>query len=1044
MSGLHFIFGHAGSGKTYTAERILLRVANEGGKGYLLVPEQEAYIAERNFLSRLPDGIGNRITVLSFSRLANAVFSRFGGITAAKLDKGTKKLLMWQTLRSLSGGLHTYRGGSDTALAGLMLEAAEELRNSGISPAALEEAAAQLSGAPVLADKLTDLALICSGYDALVCDRFGGQPAEILTQLAESLKKHDFFGGSTVVVDSFTSFTAPERRVLCEILRQSDCVNVTLGILGLHDPGIAYDSLRDTASKLRLCADRLGIPVTQTVLADAGRNRVSVLRALSESLWQFDAPPIPFTAEDREHLRLIRAPHIYAEAEAAALEVLRLKKEGIDFGEIAIITRDPQTRRGILDAALERLHIPYFLSERTDLCAHPAARLLLSAMRAVTRHWQAEDLLTLLKTGLCGVAPEEIDLFEGYCNTWHLNGKAFEEETWNMNPDGYTTSRSARAAGILNAANRVRKQLMTPLRTLASELRLCANMRDKCAALYRYTDTIGLSGQLAQMAGAELERGQTRRAGELLRLYDALTNTLVLLADLLGEEQVSDEEFSAALSLLLSNTDIGSVPAMHDCVVIGSAATLRVENIRAVIAVGLTEGDFPGTVSHHGLFSANDRRLLTQMSLELGESEDSASSDELFYVYRAFSKPTETLVLMFPANRPDGKPCTPGTAFMRVRALFPEMPVTDFVSPVPAEALPHPEAVHDLTPETAGHLLGDTLRLSQTTLHTFVSCPYRFYCETILKLRAQSEARLGVNTAGSFIHSILEHYLRAVQLPDGSLCRPGQEESEQLLNRLIRDYIQKLCGQTPETLAPRLSHQFLRLRQLTNVLLCSILDEFSESDFRPVAFEQSFGQANDPLTAPSVTLSADTGIKNILFCGKIDRIDRWQDAGTTYLRVVDYKTGEMRFSTDNYRDDCDFQLPIYLFTATSPENTPYFGNGQQVLPAGALYLYTGEKEGLPVAGRSGVLLADDHVLRAMSHTEDPGVLCGIRKKRDGTYTGNLLGEDEMLAMRETVFETIRTIGNRIYSGCAQRTPGKDNCRYCSLADRCPVAVKSEF
>ena len=129
MSGLHFIFGHAGSGKTYTAERILLRVANEGGKGYLLVPEQEAYIAERNFLSRLPDGIGNRITVLSFSRLANAVFSRFGGITAAKLDKGTKKLLMWQTLRSLSGGLHTYRGGSDTALAGLMLEAAEELRN---------------------------------------------------------------------------------------------------------------------------------------------------------------------------------------------------------------------------------------------------------------------------------------------------------------------------------------------------------------------------------------------------------------------------------------------------------------------------------------------------------------------------------------------------------------------------------------------------------------------------------------------------------------------------------------------------------------------------------------------------------------------------------------------------------------------------------------------------------------------------------------------------------------------------------------------------
>ncbi len=1048
MHELRFLFGHAGSGKTRLVEEEMLALAARGETACLLVPEQQAYIAERDFLPRLPADCHDRITIYSFSRLAGAVFAKYGGVTAQKPSRGIKTLLMWQTLRSLDGILQTYRGRSDPALAEMMLEATEELRNSGITSEILEDARSRLPSAPALANKLSDLALIHQAYNMLLATKYNDRPDDLLLVLANTLQKHVFFENTHVFVDSFTSFTAPERRVLGEIMRQASAVTLTLGICGLGERGIQYDSLRETAQKLTLDANRAGIPIKQTLLPDAGIGRAPLLRALSESLWQFDAPPLSYEPTDSAHLRMISAPHIYAEADAVALEILRLKKEGIEFGEIAVITRDPQMRKGILDAALERYGIPCFLSERTDLRSQPAARLLLSALRAVTHNWQAEDLITLAKTGLCGTAPDDVDLFEDYCNTWHLRGAAFEAEVWSMNPDGYTPTVSARAGEILRAANRVREQLMTPLSTLALELRMSETVREKCAALYRYTQTVGLSDRLADLAAQELENGQVRRAGELVRLYDTLVELLAELGDLLGSERMPTEDFSAALSLLLGGTDIGSVPAMHDCVVIGSAATVRVENIRAVITPGLCEGDFPHAVTSRGLFSESERRLLASLSITPGQSRTTASSDELYYVYRAFSKPRDVLVLLLPTEQPDGKPLSPGTAWSRVRALVPDCPISVFTplsQTPPPLAAPAPTAAPDFAAERTRKLLGDTLLLSQSGLHTFVSCPYRFYCERVLRLRSQAPARVSFDTAGNLIHYILEQALSALRLPDGGLLQIDGAERQALTDQLTDRYVRLLCAKPLSEISPRLAHQFSRLQTLSDLLLESTLNELANSDFRPIAFEQSFGQKNDPLDAPCIPLDDSPDAPRIRLCGKMDRIDRWQDGDKTYLRVVDYKSGEVTFRLDRYLRDADFQLPIYLFTAALPQNAPFFAAAETtVQPAGAVYLYTAEVDGKPTARRSGILLSEPRVLQAVSHTMDAETLCGIKCKKDGSLSGNLSDADAMAQMERETREAVRQIGVRIYSGCAERTPGEENCRFCSLADRCPLYVKPKM
>ena len=75
---LVFLIGRSGSGKT---ERIINEIEGlvaRNEKTYLLVPEQQVYLSEC-MLAKLPASSALCFEVISFSRLCEIIFSRFGG-----------------------------------------------------------------------------------------------------------------------------------------------------------------------------------------------------------------------------------------------------------------------------------------------------------------------------------------------------------------------------------------------------------------------------------------------------------------------------------------------------------------------------------------------------------------------------------------------------------------------------------------------------------------------------------------------------------------------------------------------------------------------------------------------------------------------------------------------------------------------------------------------------------------------------------------------------------------------------------------------------
>ena len=1062
---LTFLFGRPGSGKTsYIIEKIKESVAS-GTQTYLLVPEQQAFISE-SMLADLPASSALCFEVVSFSRLCEKVFGEVGGLIDSRMGSDLGSLIMWQTLREVSSLLEEYGSvKTDRTFGDMMLSVIDELRANSVSAEDCQRLAEQCDD-PALSRKLSDISLVYANRDRIMEDLLGKSAIAAenkLSLLSAALRSHRCFGGCRVFVDSFTSFTGQEHDILEEIARQADelCISFCYEGRGADSPHT--ESIRDTVKRFTRFARENGVEARDVKLEATTRAKSIVLSELEKSLWDFSVTKdsLPrVSAEDLTAIPMAICKNEYEETFFAALQILKAHAEGVKFSEIALIMRDCDNRKGIIDAIFERLNIPYFYSEKTDLSSTPVARLILSALRCITYNFRTADVLTLLKTGLCGIEAHDADLFEDYCYTWSISGNKFLDDVWSMNPNGYTTQKSERGNEILLAANRVRSALIPPLVALRKKLALAdRNTLENCRALYEYLQELGVSESLCALAELELASGNIRGAGEAIRVYDHIVSVLTNIGTVLQGAPTNAEELTTAIEIMLSHTDMGSVPAVGDYVTVGSAATLRVENIKIAILLGLCDGEFPKAYADSGLLSENDKSVMAELGVPLTSRESTVTSDELFYVYRAMTKPSDKLVLCTCSSSISGRALTPSTAWNRVKFLFPEVKPLEFDLARVAEiaaSLSEDEGSENCGGETPRDkqtdaveidpmyvrmLFGDRLRLSKSQISTFAECPYRYWCEYVLGLREQKVSAVSYADSGTIIHYVLEKFLKKVRRPDGSVERPSDDDIIKEVDSIISEYVYDINCPLPSSML----YSFSRLRDLSLVMVGSVLDEFQRSSFKIVAFEEHISDHREGTLKPmEIRIGDDEGAPVVSLGGVIDRIDIYDDGESKYLRVVDYKTGSHRYDVSKVSTGEDLQLPAYLFTAAQEKNLSFFGEEKEIRPVSALFLSAEEEKGEINPVRSGFILGNKDILSAASADMDKKILAGISINKDGEITGKAAVSDEGIkGINDSLHSSIVGTARSMYSGKAPRTPSKEACAFCSIRSSCPSAYKEK-
>ena len=220
---LHFVFGAKGAGKTPYLYRVLGEAVREDGAlALLLVPRQSTFENDKGVLRALGAQNASKVQVLSFSRLADAVFKRCGKPLRPLLGAGANTALMVLALEATREQLQFFsRQAASFGFAQRMLAAVAQFKQSGVTPQSLRDAAGTLETG-FLRSKLLETALIFETYDTIVENSFFDDQ-DVLTLVAEKLPESGLLTGKTVVINGFSAFcrASTTASISCHTVRKS-------------------------------------------------------------------------------------------------------------------------------------------------------------------------------------------------------------------------------------------------------------------------------------------------------------------------------------------------------------------------------------------------------------------------------------------------------------------------------------------------------------------------------------------------------------------------------------------------------------------------------------------------------------------------------------------------------------------------------------------------------------------------------------------------------------------------------------------------------
>ena len=483
--------------------------AGDGRPQILIVPEQHSHSMERQLCAIGGSRVSLFAEVLSFTRLANRVFSVYGGLAAPALDGGGRLLLLCAALKSVAPELRVYqRPSRKPAFLSGLLATVDELKTCCITPEQLWTAGEESGGGE--GDKLRDLSLIYGAYEAMTA-RQGADPRDRLTRLAEALTREDWAVGKDFYLDAFTDFTPQERAVLSALLGKANSVTVALTCDKLEeDEGGAgiFSPARRTARQLLRLAQERGVSREIEVRAGGAGPKTAALAHLEGQL--FAPRPAPYEGAVEE-LTLLKANSPYSEVEWTAAEILRLvREEGYRFRDIAVCARSLEGCGSLVETIFARYGVPVFLSRMSDILQKPILALITSALEAASGGYRYDDVFRYLKTGLTGLSAEDVDLLENYVLKWSLEGSAWTgARDWANHPRGYGLPFSEGDRALLARLNTLRRQVAQPLEGLRKNPDKTG--RGQAIALYTFLEAAGVPERLAQ------RRSEERRVGKECR-----------------------------------------------------------------------------------------------------------------------------------------------------------------------------------------------------------------------------------------------------------------------------------------------------------------------------------------------------------------------------------------------------------------------------------------------------------------------------------------------------------------------------------------------
>lgn len=1020
-------------------------VAGQKSGRILMVPELISHDTERRLCQAAGDTTSRFAEVLTFTRLAKRVSDSAGFGAPECLDNGGRLVAMASATRQLASKLKAYAAVETRPdfLTGL-LDAVDEFKRCCITPKDLQVASKKTEGS--FAQKLEELALILEAYDSL-CSRGKRDPRDQMTWLLEQLEDSDFAEKHVFYVDGFPDFTRQHMAILEHLITKSSQVVISLNCDRVDSDEPGFEKAGNTAGELLRFAKNTNIETEIICIPAKEKKTSSILPALFQGKIK----------ETSDAVKTYHTGSIHDECYAVAEHIMELAQNGCRYRDMSVVCTDMEAYGSVLNMVLSRYRIPFYQSGTEDVLDKTVITTVLSAIDAVVDGFETGDVLRYLKSSLSPLDITQCDKLENYAVLWNITGSRWTS-AWENHPEGLGVFWSDADKLHLDELNQARSLALTPLIHLDKAMKNANTLGQLVEALYAFLEEIQLDSRL-QALSEQMARAGDLRSGQILgQLWDILLSALEQLYDMLGDTHWDAQTFVKLLKLLLSQYDVGTIPAVLDAVTVGPVSAMRCQMPKHLFVLGANEGCFPAYCGSSGILTDQERTALRRLGVPLTGGAIEGLQAEFAEIYGVFCGAEESISVSYSEGQPSflyRRICemAGGESVVKPLCIAPDaMDTAAYLlrngGREEASSLgldDEYEILKERAETTLGSMSADSVeklygacpRLSASQIDKLADCRMAYFLKYGLKLKERKPATVDPAEFGTYVHAVLEDTGRRI-MELGGFHAVSLEDTLKIANEYSENYIQERFSQID---SQRVRYLFRRNVQELEMVVAELWQELQDSDFAPVAFEHAFDAI--PITGKT---------KTAVLRGFVDRVDAWNQNGQAYFRVVDYKTGRKDFDYCDVFNGLGLQMLLYLFAL---EDDGQELLGEHPVPAGVQY-FPARVPVVPVDGRpddkealdareklwkrKGLLLADKDVLNAMESAEKP-VRLSYSKKKDGTISGDLADRQQMKLLKGYIFALLGKMVDDIFSGCVEPNPytrgGRHNaCAFCPYGAIC--------
>ncbi|WP_283684813.1 helicase-exonuclease AddAB subunit AddB [Clostridium perfringens] len=1106
---------------TFCINQIKKKINNSpNNKLILLVPEQFTFQTENKVLNAIGERYVLNAEVLSFKRLAHNVFNECGGATRTIMGDAGKSMLIFKVLEDLGDNMTVFKNASrQKGFIDIASETITEFKKYNVNNEVLDLTINEIEDEN-LKMKIEELKDVFNEFNSRLHEGYVDEEDQLLL-LNEKLDGCSLYDGAEIWIDEFSSFTPNQLSVIGKLLKIAKSVNITLSIDEVNLPKGESDlfvATKNTEKRLMNLIQEEGIAFNGYInLNEDIPYRFKENKELAHIERQLYAYPFKQYRGENNSLRLYRANNNYDEIEFVAKDILRLVREKqYRFKDISVICRDVDNYEKVVSAIFAEYEIPYYIDKKIDIASNPLIVFINSAVDIISKNWTYESMFKYLKTGLIkefrGIEGAElIDELENYVLAYGIKGKKWMEEWVNYSSSILKEEEiSEENKQRLERLNDIRETIVAPLDEFNKQCKGKKTLKEFATILYEFLDSkLDIMDTLDKYVEYFKENDMAIEAKEYSEVRDIFIDVLEQAVDVLGNEVMDLNEFMKVLNIGLSQYEMGLIPVALDQVNIGDITRIKSRGTKALYIIGVNDGVLPSASKEEGILSDNDREILLEKGISLASDTRTKIFEEQFLVYTAFTIAEEYLVVTYPLADFEGKSQRPSIIVHRLKKILPNVKeesegfklINDKYEKISAKlptlnelmiairknydgaeiedywkyvydwylrepkwkerieyvrkGLEYTNLENNISKEKAKKLYEDNknkISLSVSRLERYAQCPFAYYIQYGLKAKDRKIYEFTAPDLGSFMHEILDEFTNEIKEKDLKWSDLSKENCRNIINSLVDNQVKNNKSSILNS-SKRYSYFTDRFKRILTKSVMVISEQMKRSDFEIYKNELAFGFSKD---VNSIKLDLPSG-ESFYLNGRIDRVDKLNLDGETYLRIIDYKTGSKKFDLNKFYNGLQMQLLVYLDALiNNSENIVE----NQAMPGAILYFRIDDpilkskgdlteeeikSEVLKELKLEGLLLDDVKVVKAMDNTLEPGthsliIPANMKKAGDLGKNKALITMEQFELLRKYVNEKMVEICQNMIEGKIDIEPCKENknivCDYCNYSHIC--------